>query len=104
VHACSSLSIATGDVDVFIADLSSQSEVRRLADEVLHSPPRMNVLVNNVGGYWNTRHVTADGLERTFGPVLVHAHIANRNSPIMKAPTQGAATSIYLASGRDSGT
>jgi NAD(P)-dependent dehydrogenase (short-subunit alcohol dehydrogenase family) len=24
------------------------------------------VLVNNVGGYWNTRHVTADGFERTF--------------------------------------
>ncbi len=23
-------------------------------------------LVNNVGGNWNTRHVTADGLERTF--------------------------------------
>ena len=28
--------------------------------------PRLDVLVNNVGGYWNTRHVTADGLERTF--------------------------------------
>jgi retinol dehydrogenase 14 len=25
-----------------------------------------SVLVNNVGGYWNTRHVTADGLEHTF--------------------------------------
>ena len=24
------------------------------------------MLVNNVGGYWNTRHLTADGLERTF--------------------------------------
>jgi retinol dehydrogenase-14 len=24
------------------------------------------VLINNVGGYWETRHVTADGLERTF--------------------------------------
>jgi NAD(P)-dependent dehydrogenase (short-subunit alcohol dehydrogenase family) len=24
------------------------------------------VLVNNVGGFWNSRHVTADGLERTF--------------------------------------
>jgi retinol dehydrogenase-14 len=23
------------------------------------------VLVNNAGGFWNTRHVTADGLERT---------------------------------------
>src|SRR5438874_13429304 len=45
-----------GQVDVFVADLSSQSEVRRLADEVLQSLPRINVLVNNVGGYWNTRH------------------------------------------------
>ncbi len=24
------------------------------------------MLVNNVGGYWNTRHVTTDGLEHTF--------------------------------------
>jgi len=55
-----------GRVDVFVADLSAQSEVRRLADEVLTSLPRIDVLVNNVGGYWNTRHVTADGLEHTF--------------------------------------
>ena len=55
-----------GRVDVFVADMSSQSEVRRLADEVLQGLPRIDVLVNNVGGYWNTRHVTADGLERTF--------------------------------------
>src|ERR1035437_10139597 len=53
-------------VDVFVADLLSQTEVRRLADEVLQSLPRIDVLVNNVGGYWNTRQVTADGLERTF--------------------------------------
>jgi retinol dehydrogenase-14 len=58
--------VGGGQVDVFVADLSSQSEVRRLADEVLQSLPRIDVLVNNVGGYWNTRHVTADGLERTF--------------------------------------
>jgi NAD(P)-dependent dehydrogenase (short-subunit alcohol dehydrogenase family) len=55
-----------GQVDVFIADLSSQAEVRRLADEVLQRLARIDVLVNNVGGYWNTRHVTADGLEHTF--------------------------------------
>jgi retinol dehydrogenase-14 len=55
-----------GQVDVFIADLSSQAEVRRLADEVLRRLPRIDVLVNNVGGYWDTRHVTADALERTF--------------------------------------
>jgi NAD(P)-dependent dehydrogenase (short-subunit alcohol dehydrogenase family) len=54
------------EVDAFAADLSSQAEVRRLAAEVLARLPRLDVLVNNVGGYWNTRHVTADGLERTF--------------------------------------
>jgi retinol dehydrogenase-14 len=52
--------------DVFVADLSSQVQVRRLAAEVLQRCSRIDVLVNNVGGYWDTRHVTADGLERTF--------------------------------------
>jgi NAD(P)-dependent dehydrogenase (short-subunit alcohol dehydrogenase family) len=54
------------DVDAFGADLSSQVEVRRLAAEVLEANPRLDVLINNVGGFWATRHVTADGLERTF--------------------------------------
>jgi NAD(P)-dependent dehydrogenase (short-subunit alcohol dehydrogenase family) len=55
-----------GKVDVFVADLSSQAQVRRLAEQVLRALPRIDVLINNVGGYWNTRHITADGLERTF--------------------------------------
>ena len=37
-----------------------------VAGEALGRLPRLDVLVNNVGGYWNTRHVTVDGLERTF--------------------------------------
>jgi retinol dehydrogenase 14 len=55
-----------GRVDLFVADLSSQSQVRELAEEVLQSVSRIHVLINNVGGYFNTRHATADGLERTF--------------------------------------
>ena len=55
-----------GQVVTFVADLSAQSEVRRLADEVQDALPRIDVLVNNVGGYWNTRRVTPDGLEYTF--------------------------------------
>ena len=54
------------EVDVFVADLSSQSEVRRMAADVLHRLPRLDVLVNNVGGYCNTRHLTTDGIEHTF--------------------------------------
>ena len=55
-----------GQADMLVAELSSQSEVRRLAEEVLQSLSRIDVLINNVGGYCDTRHVTVDGLERTF--------------------------------------
>jgi retinol dehydrogenase-14 len=58
--------VGGGNGDAFVADMSSRAEVRRLAADVLQRLPRIDVLVNNVGGYWDTRHVTADGLERTF--------------------------------------
>ncbi len=57
---------ANGTVDAFAADMSSQAEVRRLAGEVLAAYPRLDVLVNNAGGFWAHRHVTEDGLEHTF--------------------------------------
>ncbi|MEU4454111.1 SDR family NAD(P)-dependent oxidoreductase [Nocardioides sp. NPDC023903] len=53
-------------VFVFLADLSSQAEVRRLAAEALDRLPTIDVLVNNVGGYWDTRQLTVDGIERTL--------------------------------------
>lgn len=53
-------------IDVFEADLSSQAQVRRLATELQERYPRLDVLVNNVGGLWAHRHVTEDGLELTF--------------------------------------
>jgi retinol dehydrogenase-14 len=67
-HTAAAIAAESGNpaVDVFVADLSSQAEVRRLADEVLAAYPRLDVLLNNVGGFWAHRHVTADGLEHTF--------------------------------------
>lgn len=64
--AAAKLRASGGQVDVFVADMSSQDEVRRLAQEVLALYPRLDVLVNNVGGYWATRRTTVDGLEHTF--------------------------------------
>ena len=58
--------VPSAQVDVFVADLSSQDEVRRLAADVKATYSHLDVLVNNVGGYWAHRHVTVDGLERTF--------------------------------------
>jgi NAD(P)-dependent dehydrogenase (short-subunit alcohol dehydrogenase family) len=66
--AAASIRAAPGSaaVDGFAADLSVRAGVRRLAAQVLDTYPRLDVLVNNVGGFWAHRHVTADGLERTF--------------------------------------
>jgi retinol dehydrogenase 14 len=44
----------------------SSGRVRLLAAQVADTYPRLDVLVNNVGGFWAHRHLTADGLERTF--------------------------------------
>ncbi|HSK52300.1 MAG TPA: SDR family oxidoreductase [Clostridia bacterium] len=70
-------------VDVFVADMSSQTEVRRLAADILAAYARLDVLLNNVGGFWAHRHVTADGLERTFAlnhlaPFLLTDLLRNR--------------------------
>jgi retinol dehydrogenase 14 len=66
--AAEDLEATTGneEIDVFEADLSSQAQVRRLAADVQERYPRLDVLVNNVGGFWAHRHVTEDGLELTF--------------------------------------
>jgi len=66
--AAAAIRTATGcaAVDAFAADMSVQAEVRRLASQVADTYPRLDVLVNNVGGFWAHRHTTADGLERTF--------------------------------------
>jgi retinol dehydrogenase-14 len=67
-QAAADIRAASGNaaVDAFAADLTSQAEVRRLALEVLDAYTRLDVLINNVGGFWAHRHPTADGLERTF--------------------------------------
>ncbi len=67
-EAVAGIRAASGNaaVDAFAADMTSQAEVRRLAAAVLDAYSRLDVLVNNVGGFWAHRHPTADGLERTF--------------------------------------
>jgi NAD(P)-dependent dehydrogenase (short-subunit alcohol dehydrogenase family) len=67
-HAAADIRTTAGNpaVDAFAADMTSQAEVRRLAVAVLDAYPRLDVLINNVGGFWAHHHPTADGLERTF--------------------------------------
>ena len=54
------------DVSYFVADLSSQSDVRRLARQVRERTSRLDVLLNNAGAIFLSRRTSTDGLEMTF--------------------------------------
>ena len=49
-----------------VADLERMGEVRRLAAELLEAYPRIDVLANNAGAMFTSRHITRDGFEQTF--------------------------------------
>lgn len=54
------------NLDLLIADLSSQASIRALAQEFRRKYSKLHVLVNNAGGVFATRKTTVDGLEYTF--------------------------------------
>jgi NAD(P)-dependent dehydrogenase (short-subunit alcohol dehydrogenase family) len=54
------------DVDFLVADLSSQEDIRRLADEFKERHQRLDVLVNNAGAIHMSRRKSVDGIEMTF--------------------------------------
>ncbi len=59
---------ATGSdsVEFWRYDLSSQADIRALADEFRRRYDRLDVLVNNAGALFKLRRETVDGLEMTF--------------------------------------
>ena len=65
---CREIGRLVGDANVMglVADLSSMTEVRRLAAEVLAARDRLDVLVNNAGSVTLHRTITAEGLEWQF--------------------------------------
>ncbi|MFI5369292.1 MAG: SDR family oxidoreductase [Spirochaetia bacterium] len=63
-------------VDLIIGDLSIQSHVRSIAEQVASRYGGLDILVNNVGGFFQRRAESADGIEMTFalnhlGPFLL---------------------------------
>ncbi|ATB27515.1 SDR family oxidoreductase [Melittangium boletus] len=55
-----------GEVSLLLADLSSMREVRRVAQEFRERYSRLDVLVNNVGGIYMERRLSAEGNEMTL--------------------------------------
>jgi NAD(P)-dependent dehydrogenase (short-subunit alcohol dehydrogenase family) len=55
------------DVQLVALDLSDLASVRLAATEILSRWDRLHVLINNAGGVWTKRQLTAQGFEQTFG-------------------------------------
>lgn len=55
----------SAEVDLLIADMSSQASVRALAEQIKQRYPRLDVLINNAGGAVVQRKLSADGIEMT---------------------------------------
>jgi len=51
---------------VYFADLTRLAEMKRVAAEIAHREPPIDVLINNAGALFGTRQLTEDGLEHTF--------------------------------------
>lgn len=52
--------------DYFLVDYAKYSSVKAFAAELLQKYPKIDVLVNNVGGIISTRRLTGDGHEQTL--------------------------------------
>ncbi len=76
-------------VRYLLADMSSQSEVRRLAAQIKEELPKLDVLINNAGAVFLSRRQSVDGVEMTFalnhlGPFLLTTlllHFMRGSSP-----------------------
>ncbi len=53
-------------VEFLTANLSVQVQVRQLADTFKARYPRLDVLVNNAGGFFARREESTDGIEMTY--------------------------------------
>jgi len=52
--------------DYYLVDYTKLEDVKKFADTMIAKYPRIDVLVNNVGGIIKNRRITVDGMEQTF--------------------------------------
>ena len=84
-------------LELFVGDLSSMEDVRRIAQEVRDKHPELDVLVNNAGGLFNQRQTTVDGFEMTFAfNHLAYFLLTTLLLPSLKAAGDARVVTSYL--------
>ncbi len=58
--------VPAAELELVIADLSSQKQIRRAGASILDQTDQIDVLVNNAGAWFSKRTMTEDGIESVF--------------------------------------
>lgn len=77
-----------GDLSLYLADYASLEQVREMADAIVRDHPRLDVLINNAGGFFHEYIPDGNGNEMTmlvnhFSQLL----LTHRLLPLLKAST-----------------
>jgi retinol dehydrogenase 12 len=99
-------SVGNAKITPLKADLSSVQDIRKLADEFLSRYNRLDVLVNNAGGFFYSREKSPEGYEMTFA--LNHLNyflLTNLLLDVLKktAREKGEARIVNVSSGASMG-
>lgn len=82
-------------IEIMQLDLSSQSNIRNFAENVISKYPVLDVLINNAGIFSLKRFETEDGLEKTIGiNYFGHFLLTHLLLPIIQKSNQGRIISI----------
>ena len=88
-------------LELFVGDLLSMTDVRRIALEIRERHPKLDVLVNNAGGLFKERSTTVDGFEYTFAfNHLSYFLLTNLLLPNLKVAGDARVVSVSSAANR----
>ena len=73
------------EVRTYSVDLTSRKQVGELAEKLMVTEGKLDVLWNNAGGYFTERRVTEEGLERTWAMNhLAYVDLTKRLIPLLE--------------------
>ncbi len=83
-----------GSGEIVLGDVSTIAGAKAVATAILAKAPRLDVLVNNAGGTFNTATRTADGIESTFALNTVGAFVLERELHAALAAAKGRVVNV----------
>lgn len=84
---------------LYVADLSSLGDVRRLAGEIREREPRLDVLVHNAGALLPKRRKSVEGHEMTFATMVLGPFLLTSELMPLLRSTSGRSRVLWVASG-----